>query len=56
MRMDASELSKAFFTRNPMDYSVEDNWQLIKAGMMEILKFLKRNWVHGVTLHGSQEI
>ena len=36
--MDASELSKAFFARNPMDYFIEDNWQFIKAGLMEILK------------------
>lgn len=35
--MDALELSKAFFGRNPMDYFIEDNWQFIKAGLMEIL-------------------
>lgn len=42
-----------------MDYFVEDNWQFIKAGLMEILNKKvpeKRNWVHRVTLHGSQEI
>ena len=35
--MDASELSKTFFARNPTDYSVDDNWQFLKAGLIEIL-------------------
>ena len=37
VRMDASELSKTFFARNPTDHSVEDNWQFLKAGLIEIL-------------------
>ena len=30
-------LATAFFARNPSDYSVEDNWQFFKTGLMEIL-------------------
>ena len=37
VRMDASELSKTLFARNPTDYSVEENWQFLKAGLIEIL-------------------
>ena len=37
LRMDATKFSKAFFARNPSDYSVEDNWQFFKTGLMEIL-------------------
>ena len=35
VRMDAIKLSKTLFARNPLDYSVEDNWQFFKAGLME---------------------
>ena len=35
VRMDTSELSKTFCARNPTDYSVEDNWQFLKAGLIE---------------------
>ena len=35
--MDASERSKTFFARNPTDYFVKDNWQFLKAGLIEIL-------------------
>ena len=54
VRMDATELSKTFFARNPIDYFVEDNWQFFKTGLMEILhkRVPIRNWVHGVIAHG----
>ena len=30
-------LVKPFFARNPLDYSVEDNWKIFKDGLTEIL-------------------
>ena len=36
VRMDATKLSKAFFFRNPSDYSAEDNWQFFKTDLMEV--------------------
>ena len=38
VRMDATELSKAFFARNSLDYSVEDNWQFFKTGLLEVVR------------------
>ena len=37
LRMDATKLSKAFFAGNHSDYSVEENWQFFKTGLMENL-------------------
>jgi len=37
VKLDAIELNRAFFVRNPLECSIEDNWQFCKAGLIEIV-------------------